>query len=131
MTNEKSERLDYKVFTRIGKKKYDELISMLDNSDRRTLSALLRAILEYQKITVYTYDTTLDKTMEQLSGIRKELHSIGVNINQATRRLHQADLNEEQLTFAQEILSSFQNTGDKINRLFELIDKLSEKWLPK
>jgi len=131
MTKEKNERLDYKVFTRIGRKKYDELISILENSDYRTISALLRSILEHQKIIIYTHDHTLDKTMEELSGIRKELQAIGVNINQVTRKLHQADLNEEQLTLAQEILTSYQNTGEKINILFEMIDNLSEKWLPK
>jgi len=73
----------------------------------------------------------LDKTMEQLSGIRKELQAIGVNINQATRKLHQTDFNTEQLIQAQEILKGFQHTEAKINVLFELIDNLSEKWLPK
>ncbi len=131
MTKQKGERLEYKIFTRIGRKKYDELLMMLEKSHSRTLSALLRAILEHEKIIIHTHDSTLDKTMEQLSGIRKELQAIGVNINQVTRKLHQADLNEEQLTLAQEILNSFQNTGEKINVLFEMIDNFSEKWLPK
>ena len=131
MTMEKNERLEYKIFTRVGKKKYDELLSMLNNSDSRTMSALLRDILEHKKITIHIRDITLDKTMEQLSGIRKELQAIGVNINQATRKLHQTDFNTEQLIQAQEILKGFQHTEAKINVLFELIDNLSEKWLPK
>ncbi len=130
MTREKSERLEHKIFTRVGRKKYDELLLLLRNSDCRTISALLRSILEHQKIIIYTYDNTLDKTMEELSGIRKELLTIGVNINQVTRKFHQADLNEEQLTIAREILKGFQDTESKINRLFELINNLSEKWLP-
>ncbi|MDB5129801.1 hypothetical protein [Mucilaginibacter sp.] len=131
MTKEKKERLEYKVFTRIGRKKYDELIAMLDNSDSRTISALLRDILEHQKIIIHTHDNTLDKTMEELSGVRKELQAMGVNINQATRKLHQTDFNTAELTQAQEILNGFQHTEAKINVLFELIDNLSEKWLPK
>lgn len=130
MTGEKRERLEYKIFTRVGKKKYNELLSMLNNSDCRTVSALLRSILEHEKITIHTRDNTLDRTMEELSGIRKELQATGVNINQVTRKLHQADLNEEQLILAQAILNSFQNTGEKIDMLFEMIDHLSEKWLP-
>jgi hypothetical protein len=131
MNREKIERLDYKIFTRVGRKKYDELLSLLRNSDSRTISALLRYILEHEKIIIYTHDNTLDKTMEELSGIRKELQAIGININQVTRKLHQADLNEEQLILAEKILNDFQNTGDKINVLFAIIDNLSEKWLPK
>jgi len=130
MTREKSERLEYKIFTRVGRKKYGELLSLLRNSDCRTISALLRSILEHEKIIIYTHDNTLDKTMEELSGIRKELLTIGVNINQVTRKLHQADLKEEQLALAEEILKGFQDTEVKINMLFGLINNLSEKWLP-
>ena len=130
MTGEKRERLEYKIFTRVGKKKYNELLSMLNNSDCRTVSALLRSILEHQKITIHTHDNALDKTMEELCGIRKELQATGVNINQVTRKLHQADLNEERLILAQAILNSFQNTREKIDMLFEMIDDISEKWLP-
>jgi hypothetical protein len=131
MTREKSERLEYKVFTRIGKKKYVQLLSMLNNSDNRTMSALLRGILEHEKITIRTRDTTLDNTMEQLSCIRKELQAIGININQVTRKLHRADFKGDQLSQAQKVLSDFLSTGDKIDSLFELIDNLSGKWLPR
>lgn len=130
MTKEKSERLEYKVFTRIGKKKYSELLAMLNNSDSRTISALLRAILEHQKIIIHAHDDSLDKIMEQLSGIRKELQSIGININQVIRKLNQTNFNEEQLLQAQNILNIYQNIGLKTDALFELIDNLSRKWLP-
>ncbi|MFD2873241.1 hypothetical protein ACFS5N_12220 [Mucilaginibacter ximonensis] len=130
MGRQNEERLDYKIFTRVGKTKFDEMTSLLNNSNRRTMSALLRDVLEHEKIVINTRDTTLDKAMEELSGIRKELLAIGVNINQVTRRFHQAGTLDEQLALSQNVLKEFSLTSAKIETLFKLIDQLSEKWLP-
>jgi len=131
MAVEKREKLEYKIFTRIGKNKYDELVALLHNSNSKTISSLLRNILHHKKIVVFTRDVTMDNIMEQLSGIRKELLVIGVNVNQATRKLNQSQFNQEQLFLANEILHGFQKASLKVEALFEIINNLSVKWLPK
>lgn len=130
MKERKSGQLKYKVFSRINKKKYDELQSMLASSRCRTISELLRQILEEGKITIITHDGTLDKVMEQLSGIRKELQSIGININQITHRFHIEDQPEGKIFQALEIAKLFQQTEQKVTELFTIISKISEQWLP-
>lgn len=130
MAKEKSERLAYKVFTRIGKTKYDELNSLLENSTCRTMSALLREVLMHQKIAVQTHDATLDKVMEQLSSIRKELHAIGVNINQITHQFNLYSDFEHRIFLATEAAQLYKQTGAKVDELLSLIAKLSERWLP-
>jgi hypothetical protein len=124
-------RLTCRIHTRLTQEKYDELLGVLNQSTSiPSLSGLLRHILEYKKIVVQYYDTTVDRVMAELSGIQKELQAIGVNINQVTRALHQLDLPEDKLMEAKKIIESFRQTEQKINELFEMLTNLSEKWLP-
>jgi hypothetical protein len=129
--SETDKRLTCRIHTRLTQEKYDELLGVLNQSTSiHSLSELLRHILEYKKIVVQYYDTTVDRVMAELSGIQKELQAIGVNINQVTRVLHQLDLPEDKLFQAKEIIQSFRQTEQKINELFEMLTNLSEKWLP-
>ena len=130
-TRKENDRLEYRVFTRISKEKYEELTAMLQSSRCKTVSELLRHILENRKIVVEHYDSSLDKVMEQLSGIRKELHAIGININQVTHYFHDAKTEEARLYNAMEIVKLYQQTDLKITELFSAVAKLSELWLPK
>lgn len=130
MVKEKSEKLTHKVFTRIGKTKYEELDELLKSSACRTMSALLRDILMRRNITVQTHDITLDKTMEQLSAIRKELHAIGININQITHRFNIYPDFEHRIFLATEAAAQYKRTEVKVDELLSLIAKLSERWLP-
>lgn len=129
--SKENDRLDYRVFTRISKEKYEEIEKLLQSSRCKTVSELLRHILENRKIVVEHYDNSLDKVMEQLSGIRKELHAIGININQLTRYFHGAKTAEAKLYNAMEIAKLYQQTDLKITELFTVVAKLSELWLPK
>lgn len=130
MMGREREKLEYKVFARLGKRKYEELRALLERSHHRTMSALLRDILMQKQITVKVHDASLDITMEELCRIRTELHAIGTNINQVTRRFHTEQLPGAQLNSALEIAKLYQQTDMKVSELFIIIAKLSEKWLP-
>lgn len=123
-------KLEHKVFSRLASERYDELNAMLKSSRHRTMSSLIRDILMNRKILIETYDPSLDKVMEELCGIRKELQAIGININQVTRRFHNEKLPGEQMNSALEIAKLYQQTDLKVSELFSVIAKLSEKWLP-
>jgi hypothetical protein len=130
--SEEEQLLVCRIHTRVTQKKYDELTAMLDNARGiRSHSELLRDILENKKIVVQLHDASLDKVMEELSGIRKELQAIGININQVTHKFHIEDLAEGKLFQALEIVKLYQQTDLKVTHLFEVIAKLSEQWLPK
>lgn len=130
--NDERRQLSYRIHTRLTKEKYDELSVLLKQSrSLHSLSELLRNILDNKKIIIETYDTSLDKVMEELSAIRKELQAIGININQVARAFHQTDMPEEKLFHALEIVKLYQQTDLKVTELFIIIATLSEKWLPK
>lgn len=129
---ETEHKLNCRVHTRITQAKFDELITLLSNSRGiRSLSELMRNILDERIIMVHTYDNSLDKVMGELSSIRKELQSIGVNINQVTHRFHLEELEEAKLFHATEIVKLYQQTDLKVSKLFEIIANLSEIWLPR
>jgi len=130
--NGKKKSLPCRIHTRLTQEKYDELSSLLEQSSSiRSLSELLRYILDHTTIPVITYDGTMDKVMEELGAIRKELLSIGVNINQVTRILHQTNFSGARLSQAEDILKEFQQTSQSIQTLFTVMDNLSERWLRK
>lgn len=126
------DRLSYRIHTRITKAKYEELTRLLSKSRGiHSLSELLRSILNNKKIITQTYDTSLDKVMEELSRLRRELQFIGININQITHRFHLEETAEGRLYRSLEVAKLYQQTEIKVAELFSLIAKLSELWLPK
>lgn len=127
-----SARSDYKktVIARISEQRYDELGELLGRSRLRTMSELLRDILDNRKITLEYYDNTLDKVMLELSEIRRELQSIGVNINQVTKRFHVQQWPEAMLINAGEIAELYQQVNLRMQKLFDVIDQIARKWLP-
>lgn len=130
MKQRKSEDLKFKVFARVNKKKYDQLTALLAKSGCRTMSELIRDILEEREIRVRTYDGSLDAVMTELSQLRTKLHAIGININQVTHRFHLEDQPEGKLFLALEIAKLYQQTDQKVADLFVIIAKLSQRWLP-
>lgn len=127
----KKDMLECRIHTRITREKYDELLALLGRSRSiKTLSELLRNILDDKEIVIRHYDSSLDEVMEKLSLIHKELQAIGVNINQVTHRFHIEDQPEGKLFRALEITKLFQQADLKLSEIFSVISKLSERWLP-
>lgn len=125
----KDEGLPRRIHTRLTQKKYDELSAMLSQSNGiRSLSELLRHILDHKTITVKTYDATADMIVNELALIRKELLAIGININQVARVMHGLILPADKLAEAGEIIAFIEQTDRKINELFGMLDKFSQTW---
>lgn len=129
-SKENSNSFKKRITFRLTGKEWDKLVKILDSSPSRSLSELIRKALFEGKVIVISNDTSFDKAMEQLSGIRTELHRIGININQVTRRFHTEDLPEAKLFQAMEIVKLYQQTDLKVTELFTIIAKLSTRWLP-
>lgn len=76
--------LRHEIKTRVNDPKFNELNDLLAKTRCKTMSELIRNILHNRPVKVYTVDESIHNIMEELSGIRKELKSIGININQVT-----------------------------------------------
>lgn len=125
------ELLNYRVETRVNAKKYNELQELLKKTINKDLSALLRDILTNRPIKTYTYDRTLDITMEELTALRSEIRAIGVNINQITRYFNTYTEDQRKRFYARIGFQAYQGIERKVDRLLSIIEKLSIKWLSK
>ena len=92
------------------------------------MSELLRKIIDNRKIIVEYTDQGSCLLLEELALIRKEIQAIGVNINQATRRVNSERLPADRIRHALDIVGLFQQADERITRLFTLMAKLSERW---
>ncbi|RKR80720.1 mobilization protein MobC [Mucilaginibacter gracilis] len=126
-----SELLKHEIKTRVNDAKFDQLTDLLNKSECRNMSELVRHILYNRPVILLHRDKSLDLLIEELSGIRKELRSIGININQITRSFNTFKEQDQKLYYALGAAEQYKIVGGKIDQLFNIITKLSEQWSPK
>lgn len=93
------------------------------------MSELIRRILEEREIRIVTYDGSLDQTMEVLCSIEKELHAIGVNINQITRQFNSSTSESARVLQSLQVSGECKKVVEKVDALRILISKLASRWL--
>ncbi len=76
-----------------------------------------------------TRDITMNAPMEELVSIRKELRSIGININQQTRYFHTSENEAQRSFYFMRTSDLYKNVGHKVDKLLELVTQMSLKWL--
>ena len=123
--------LPHVIPVRVSESKHRELQSLLSSSRCRSMSELVRKIIDNRKIIVETQEITGREISEELAQVRKEIHAIGVNINQVTRRFHTEKLPEQRLIQVMDIARLFQQTDQKVSQLFTIMAKLPDLWLQK
>ena len=119
------------VGVRLSEEVYNRLEKFRQNTDCQTLGELGRRILSKERITYFQKDATMDATAEELSRIRKELNSIGININQITHSFHNADLANQKTLHTLKVAEQYKKVGDKVDQLLAIVSQLAKKWLQK
>ena len=123
------DRLERPVMTRINQAKYQELKRLADMTKDETISGLVRDIINNRPIQVYTHDETMDLLMEELASLRGQIRAIGVNINQITRLFNTYPEPRRKEFYAKTAFNEYLLIEVKIDRLLEIISKLSRQWL--
>src|SRR5882762_3678180 len=80
-----SKALKHLICTRISDEKYRELEEILSHPPDRTMSALVRKILENRPIKIFTHDSSMDPALMELAEIREKIRLTGIIINQNTK----------------------------------------------
>jgi hypothetical protein len=119
------------IRTRVTEAVYLHLEKFTKNTDCQTIGELTRRILSKEKITYFHKDASMDGTMEELSRIRKELNSIGTNINQITHSFQTADVANQRTFLALKVAEQYNKVGDKVEQLLKIVSQLAIKWLQK
>jgi hypothetical protein len=123
------DRLERPVMTRINQAKYQELKRLADMTKDETISGLVHDIIHNRLIQVYTHDETMDLLMEELASLRGQIRAIGVNINQITRLFNTYPEPRRKESYAKTAFNEYLQIEAKIDRLLEIISKLSKQWL--
>lgn len=123
--------LSHSLIIRVNKAAYERLDNIRKESDCHSIAEVARRILSRQRIHLFQHDASLDRPMEGLTRIRRELKAIGININQQTHRFHTAGSATERAFFVNRTAILYKEVGDKVDRLLTMVSQMTEKWLRK
>lgn len=108
---------------------YSELEKNWKKSTVKKLSEFVRRVLFGKRITVYSRNQSLDELMAELVLLKREMHAIGVNFNQAVHRLNMTDHAPQMQAWVER----FARDRDRYFALFEevklKINSVGEQWL--
>ena len=122
-------RFTHPIRTRVTAKTYRRLEQIQRDSNCRSMGEVTRKILSREKILMLNRDASMSGPMEELASIRKELKSIGININQQTRYFHTAENESQRAFYFMRTTELYKNVGLKVDHLLTLVARLSLKWL--
>lgn len=123
--------LTHPIRTRLTRKNYNRLEEIARNSDCSSVGEVARRILSRQRIVLFHRDISMNGPMEELALIRKELKSIGININQQTRYFNASRSSAERAFYTMKTAELYEKSDTKVDRLLEIVSVLAQKWLPK
>lgn len=123
--------LSHPIRTRLTRKNYKRLEEIARNSDCSSVGEVARKILSRQRIVLFHRDVSMNGPMEELAMIRKELKSIGININQQTRYFNASQSFTERSFYVLKTAELYQSIDGKVDRLLKIVSSLAAKWLPK
>lgn len=121
--------LSHTIVVRITTSQYEKLDKISKESDNKTIANVVRNIIANRPIKLLHKDISMNATMEELALIRKEIKSIGVNVNQQTHKFHISQNDTERTFHTNRTDEIYKTIEPKIDRLFTILSKLAEKWL--
>ena len=125
------EPLNKLIGVRVSTQFFNKLSTLMRDSNCQTIGEFARMILQKEEIIFYTKDASAEKAADELAAIRRELKSIGNNINQIVRYFHGAPTPDLKFFEMMKALAEYQVVSEKINLLFTIISELSSKWSQK
>ncbi|MBB6236768.1 hypothetical protein HDC90_001383 [Pedobacter sp. AK013] len=125
------EKLKHYIRIRVDEQTLKRLNKMQKMSDCKGLSQLARKILMQEPVQIFHRDISMNGPMEELAMIRKEIRSIGININQQTYHFHTSQSKAARMFYVERTKELYEKIEIKIERLLEITDKLAHKWLQK
>lgn len=121
--------LSHPIIVRLTEAQYKKLDTILSESDIKTIGQVVRKILSKRPIKLLHKDISMNGPMEEMALIRKEIKSIGVNINQQTHRFHISQNDTERAFHTMKTSDMYKSIEPKVDQLLEIISKLAKKWL--
>lgn len=128
---DKEELLMHLLTVRVTGTTLKRLEKLVAESNCRSIGEVARKLLNRERINCFYRDASMSGPMEELALIRKELKSIGININQQTRYFNAVKSAAEKSFHFDRTMALCLKLDGKIERLFSVISRLAERWLPR
>ncbi len=106
-------------------------VTLVAESSCQSVGEVARKILSKEKILCFYKDITMNAPMEELASIRKELKSIGININQLVKSFNSAKEEAHKAFYILKVMGQYKPVEAKVDRLLVLVSAMAEKWLQK
>ncbi|MFL5741461.1 MAG: plasmid mobilization protein [Flavisolibacter sp.] len=119
------------VVFRLSRKEYEGLVKLKSQTTERSISDYLRKLALGHPVTVKYRNATADDFLREMLELKKELHAIGNNYNQAVKKLHIL----ERLPEFRNWILLYEDSRDafvqKVNEIESKVTQLYELWLQK
>ncbi|MBB5638341.1 hypothetical protein HDE68_004270 [Pedobacter cryoconitis] len=119
------------INVRLTASQFNKLDKLLLESDCKSIGEIVWKIITNRPIKLLHKDISMNAPMEEMALIRKEIKSIGVNINKQTHSFHISQNPMERSFHANKTAETYKTIKPKVEKLISLISKLAEKWLQK
>lgn len=126
---EPGKRKSHVLSVRLTTDEYHKLKELRDRTPNYSSGELVRRILSNRPVRVRIADTRYDPIMEELAVLRRELRSIGVNINQVTRNFNEDKAGPRKIYHYEKIGQLYRDADLRMQKLLALISALAERWL--
>jgi len=128
MDNKNSNRIRM-IKCRLTLQEYQLLEKKWKATTCRKLSEYVRKCLFDKPITTFYRNKSEDEGIAELSRLRTELNQIGVNLNQAVKRLHAIQNLDEFKSLIASYEIEKRMLANKVDEVKRHVQKLAEKWL--
>lgn len=118
------EPLNHLIGVRVSEAFYNKLEGLRKNSNCQTLGEFARMILQKEEIIWYHKDTSSESVTVELTAIRKELRSIGTNVNQVTRYFNGGAIPSQKIFEALRILDEYKKITTQVDKLLTVLDSV-------
>lgn len=110
-----------------------ELLVLVKNRQKtteRTNSNYLRKLALHQPVTIKTRNISIDELCAEIIKMRKEIHYIGHNFNQAVHKLHTLEKIPEFRHWVQQYDQTRLQINTMADQTFMELIKRTQSWLP-
>jgi hypothetical protein len=132
MENEKRKKekknLERKISFRVTGAEYEKLEKDFQKTVYRKFSEYLRQVLIKKEVIVYERNGSMDDFLEELSDLQYQLRFIGINYNQAVKKLNSLNRIPEFKTWLQQYENIQRILLHKIGKINSRIEQFADLW---
>lgn len=121
-------RADQKVLVCFTQQEYDDLHELLGVTDFKTMSGLIRQLIEGKRVVARYPYTTHEKQLEQVAAIKKEIQFLGTEMDKLARQLYTPQSLDSMIAIGEMMAILYEMACVAFAPLEVIIAEISKKW---